>query len=103
MPDRTLLMPLARLWAKTSGKGTEYMSGRLGLAKLVLLPVRETQADGHTHELFVTAPTDMRQQATPAAPAHQPSSAQPRRASPSRRGNGEATNKTRIDDDIIPF
>jgi hypothetical protein len=50
MSDRTPLLPFARLWEKTSGKGTTYMVGRLGLAKLVLFPVREEQSDGHTHE-----------------------------------------------------
>ena len=47
------LLPLARLWAKTSAKGTPYMVGGLGLAKSVLLPVREEHSDGHTHELLL--------------------------------------------------
>ena len=63
MTERSPLLPLARLWAKTSGKGTPYMVGRLAMAKLVLLPVREEQSDGHTHELFVTAPNDATHQA----------------------------------------
>jgi len=51
MTDRAPLLPRGRLWAKTR-------VGRLGLAKLVLLPVHEEQSDGHTHELFATAPND---------------------------------------------
>jgi hypothetical protein len=61
-PDRAPLLPLARLWMKTSAKGNEYIVGRLRIAKLVLLSVREGQIDGHTHELLITAPTDARRQ-----------------------------------------
>jgi hypothetical protein len=32
------------------------MVGRLGLAKLVLLPLRKEKSGGHTHELFITQP-----------------------------------------------
>jgi hypothetical protein len=100
MTDRAPLLPLTRLWAKTSGKGTPYMVGRLGAAKLVLLPVREEQSDGHTHELFVTAPNDAIQRAaaqgTQSAPKYTRSDAR-QRPMPKRNG------KVSIDDDPVPF
>jgi hypothetical protein len=100
MTERSPLLPLARLWAKTSGKGTPYMVGRLAMAKLVLLPVREEQSDGHTHELFVTAPNDATHQAaakgTQSAPKYQRSDARER---PLSKRNG----KVSIDDDPVPF
>jgi hypothetical protein len=100
MTERSPLLPLARLWAKTSAKGTPYMVGRLSMAKLVLLPVREEQSDGHTHELFVTSPNDATHQA--AAKGAQSSANHPRagarqRAMPKRDG------KVSIDDDPVPF
>jgi hypothetical protein len=87
------LLPLARLWAKTSGKGTAYMVGRLDLAKLVLLPVRDDQADGHTHKLFITAPNEPLQPTgtAPRAPAQARQSAPPppvrRRRYPQQRSS----------------
>jgi len=83
------------------------VSGRLGLAKLVLMPVREAQPDGHTHELFVTAPTDARMRPdalSEAAPStSKPVLARHRRSDWSRRGIGNTGGKTRMDDDVIPF
>jgi hypothetical protein len=52
MTERTRLLPMVQLWTKISDQGTPYMVGWLGKAKLVLLPVREEQSNGHTHELF---------------------------------------------------
>jgi hypothetical protein len=46
---------------------------RVAKASKVLMPVRDAQPDGHTHELFVTAPTDARKQ--PDAVSHAASSA----------------------------
>ena len=34
------------------------------MAKLVLLPARDEQSDGHTHELFITTPNDATKQAS---------------------------------------
>ena len=63
MTDHSPPLPLARLWA-TSDRGIPYMYGRFGMAILMLVPVREAQADGHTHELCIIPDT-------PTA-AHQP-------------------------------
>jgi len=100
MTERSPLLPLARLWEKTSGKGTPYMVGRLGLTKLVLLPVREEQSDGHTHELFVTAPNDATQHATAKDPQ---STAKYPRADARRRPQPKHDGKVSIDDDPVPF
>lgn len=37
---------VARLYKRTSARGTEYLTGRLGLAKLVILPTGEVTDDG---------------------------------------------------------
>lgn len=100
MTERSPLLPLARLWAKTSAKGTPYMVGRLGLAKLVLLPVREEHSDGHTHELFVTAPNDATHQA--AAKGTQSAAKYPR-SDPHKRLIPRRNGKVSIDDDPVPF
>ena len=51
----TLLQP-ARLRERTSGKGTRYMSGRLGGVKVVILPTRDyaegDSVNSHTHILY---------------------------------------------------
>jgi hypothetical protein len=99
MSDRTPLLPFARLWEKTRGKGTTYMVGRLGLAKLVLFPVREEQSDGHTHELFITTPTAATQQGTAGRPRLPPRS----RPDASRRPRPNGSEKTPIEDDPVPF
>jgi hypothetical protein len=66
MTKRTRLLPMTQLWAKISDQGTPYMVGWFGKTKLMLLPVREEQSNGHTHELFSIIQDD----AKPAA--HQP-------------------------------
>ena len=65
MTERSPLLPIARLLAKTSGK-RPYMVGWLGKTKLVLLPVHEEQSNGHTHELFSIIQDDAK------TVAHQP-------------------------------
>lgn len=37
---------IAKLYKRRSARGTEYLVGRLGLAKLVVLPTGETTDDG---------------------------------------------------------
>ena len=97
------LQPLARLWMKTSGRGTEYFVGRLGLAKLVLLPNTERQGDDDaTHVLFVTAPNEAGQR--PGAPA-QAGASQPAPRAYVRRRRVASSNrdKVQINDDAVPF
>ncbi len=90
------LLQAARLWERTSAKGTRYMSGRLGGVKVVILPNRDfaedDAANSHTHILYfqdgsTTAP---RPAAAERAPAREP---QPR----------EAPRGGPIDDDVVPF
>ena len=39
------LLQAARLWERTSGKGTRYMQGRLGGVRVVIMPNRDHAAD----------------------------------------------------------
>lgn len=54
-PPATLLQA-ARLWEKTSAKGSKYMAGRLGGVKILILANRDyvenDPVNGHTHSLF---------------------------------------------------
>jgi hypothetical protein len=69
------LLQAARLWEKTSGKGTRYMQGRLGGVKLVILPNRDyvegDPVNGHTHVLFFQNGSSTQPRPAPAAPAEQ--------------------------------
>ncbi len=102
MSGSSPLLQAARLWERTSGKGTRYMSGRLGGVKVVILPNRDFDADdptnSHTHILFF-------QDGTPAQPRPAERAAEPRepgqRARP-RGANGRDT-RQQIDDDAVPF
>lgn len=52
------LVPVARLWARTSQKGNRYISGFLGDAKILILENRDHDPDdpkSHSHQLFITA------------------------------------------------
>ena len=47
-------MVLTRLWAKTSGKGNRYLTGRLGAAKILIMENRDRQGDDDaTHVLML--------------------------------------------------
>jgi len=92
------LLQAARLWEKTSGKGTRYMSGRLGGVKVVILPNRDyvegDPINGHTHNLFfqdgsTSAPR-------PVAAEHAPAERRETRPRQAARGGS-------IEDDVVPF
>jgi len=52
-------MALTRLWETTSARGTVYLAGRLGAARVLVMPVRERDGeDGPTHELLIAEITD---------------------------------------------
>ncbi len=95
MSGSSPLLQAARLWEKTSGRGTRYMSGRLGGVKIVILPNRDyvegDPANGHTHTLFfqdgsTSAPRPV------AAPAEQ-------RGPPRKADRRDQL----IEDDVVPF
>jgi len=51
-PRSGTLLPAARLWRRTSAKGADYLAGRLGGVKVLVMPRREGEAGDHTHVLF---------------------------------------------------
>lgn len=57
------LLPAARLWSKTSGRGRPYLAGRLGGVRVLVMPLPEDDArgDGATHELLFGEPQDRRE------------------------------------------
>lgn len=92
------LLQAARLWEKTSGRGTRYMQGRLGGVKVVILPNRDfaanDPANNHTHTMFFQdgSSTQPRQQAE-RAPA----------AEPRERLSKADRPRQQLDDDPVPF
>jgi len=64
------MIPACRLWEKLSAKGNRYLIGRLGGARVLVMPnTRPESGDDSTHTLFFTdAP--QRSQAAPAEPSH---------------------------------
>jgi hypothetical protein len=50
------MLPAARLWQRTSAKGTAYLTGRLGGVKVVILPRRDDEQGDHTHVMLFAAP-----------------------------------------------
>ncbi len=96
MSGSSALLQAARLWERTSGRGTRYMAGRLGGVRLVILPNRDyvegDPVNGHTHTLFFQDGSSTQ----PRPPARAPTEAreQPRR--PAVHGGP-------IEDDPVPF
>jgi hypothetical protein len=91
------LLQAARLWERTSAKGTRYMSGRLGGVKVVILPNRDHAEDdplnSHTHILYFqdgSATSPRPAERAPAEPRERSRKAAVPRGGP-------------IDDDPVPF
>jgi hypothetical protein len=103
---------LAKMWMKTSAKGTEWLAGRLGLAKVAVLPIRDRDGDD-THELKLTqAPPKTEQPRASSdsgesgARAHdQPAMALKQPRAPARRSRSRYTGEPApaIVDDPMPF
>src|ERR687890_481759 len=56
------MLKAAGLWAKTSVKGGQYLTGRLGGLKVLILENRDRQSDDDpSHHLFVAEAPDRRQ------------------------------------------
>jgi hypothetical protein len=90
------LLQAARLWEKTSGKGTRYMQGRLGGVKVVVLPNRDyvegDPVNGHTHTLFFQDGSSTQPRPAERAPT------KPRERSRRAERSGGP-----IEDDRVPF
>ena len=98
MSGSSALLQAARLWERTSGKGTRYMAGRLGGVKLVILPNRDhaedDPANSHTHILYFQDGS-----ATSPRPAeHAPAEPRERPRKADRAGNRQP-----VEDDPVPF
>ncbi len=47
------MLAAAKLWRRTSAKGTSYLTGRLGGLKVVILSRRDGEEGDHSHVLMV--------------------------------------------------
>jgi hypothetical protein len=58
-------IPLCRLYERTSARGTRYLIGRLGYARLIAFPGEPTEAGTPTWDVFLVeaSPYDTRQEA----------------------------------------
>ncbi|GGG34038.1 hypothetical protein GCM10010964_22470 [Caldovatus sediminis] len=51
------MLPAAKLWRRVSGRGIEYLAGRLGGVRVLILPKRDGEPGDHSHVLlFAEAP-----------------------------------------------
>ena len=55
-PARAPMIEAARLYSRTSPKGTEYLTGRLGGLKLLIWKKRDGDEGDHSHVMMVTTP-----------------------------------------------
>jgi hypothetical protein len=56
------MLKAAGLWSKTSAKGGQYLTGRLGAMKVLILENRDRQNDDDpSHQLFFVEASDRRQ------------------------------------------
>jgi hypothetical protein len=46
------MLPAARLWSRTSARGADYLAGRLGGVRVLVMPRREGEDGDHSHVLF---------------------------------------------------
>jgi hypothetical protein len=46
------MLPAAKLWNRTSGKGQTYLAGRLGGVRVLVMPKRGGEEGDHTHVLI---------------------------------------------------
>lgn len=92
------LLQAAKLWQRTSARGTTYMSGRLGGVRVVIMPNRDfaedDPANSHTHILFFQDGSTAASQARPAERAP----AEKREPRPRKAPAGGT-----LDDDPVPF
>lgn len=53
---RAPMIEAGRLYSRTSSKGTDYLTGRLGGLKVLIWKKRDGDEGDHSHVLMVTAP-----------------------------------------------
>jgi hypothetical protein len=99
MSGSSPLLQAARLWERTSARGTRYMSGRLGGVRVVIMPNRDfaedDPANSHTHILYFQ---DGSTSAPRPAAAAERAPAEKREPRPHQAPRGGP-----IDDDPVPF
>jgi hypothetical protein len=89
------LIKAAGLWAKSSVKGGQYLTGRMGGLKVLILENRDRQNDDDpSHHLFVTEAPDRRQ--APQERGH--GQRVPDHQAPLQRGDGPAPARDVLDD-----
>jgi hypothetical protein len=54
------LLPAAKLWCRTSARGADYLAGRLGGVKVLVMPKREGEDGDHTQVLCFAEGSDRR-------------------------------------------
>jgi hypothetical protein len=107
MSGSSPLLQAARLWERTSARGTRYMSGRLGGVRVVIMPNRDfaedDAANSHTHILYFQDGSST--QPRPADRAPDGSLANGRQAPVEKRElrARQAPRGGPIDDDPVPF
>jgi hypothetical protein len=47
------MLVACKLFPRTSGRGTDYLVGRLGGLRVLVLPKREGEGGDHSHTLFL--------------------------------------------------
>jgi hypothetical protein len=99
------LIPIAKVWRKTSAKGADYFVGRLGAAKILILPNKDSQGDSDaTHLVFVTEPNPPAiDQPRPLNAGHHTEPQQRHQAVLRLPPSGGPRGKVQIVDDAIPF
>ena len=59
MNDNSQLLRLCGLWERTSARGTTYLTGRIGSAKVLIMPNRDAGAEDElSHLMFLTPAAD---------------------------------------------
>jgi hypothetical protein len=80
------MLKAAGLWAKTSVKGGQYLTGRLGGLKVLVMENRDWKSDDDPlHHLFFVEPPDRRQGAQERGDGARASQAAQRPSEPQRR------------------
>ena len=92
------MLKAAGLWAKTSVKGGQYFTGRLGGVKVLVMENRDRKTDDDpSHHLFFVEAPDRRQGAQERDGGQMAPQASQRPSQPQRHGS------VGMDDDVPPW